>query len=72
LQNFRNQTRNLVTNILGKQLDKNQPLLKTTLDGSARSAKANIMRRTPHITELISSVEQWMMTEDKEHEKKTV
>jgi hypothetical protein len=57
------QTRSLVTNILGKQLDKNQPLFKTILDGSARSAKANIMRRTPQITELISSVEQWM-TED--------
>jgi hypothetical protein len=64
------QTRSLVTNILGRQLDKNQPLLKTILDGSARSAKANIMRRTPQIASLISSVEQWM-TEDKEQEKKT-
>lgn len=58
------QTRSLVTNILGNQLDKNQPLFKTILHGSERSAKANIMRRTPHITELISSVEQWIKTED--------
>jgi hypothetical protein len=62
------QTRSLVTNILGKQLDKNQPLLKTILEGSARSAKANIMRRTPQIASLISSVEQWM-TEDSRGER---
>ena len=55
------QTRSLVTNILGRQVT--QPVLKTLLDNSNRSAKANIMRRTPQISQLISSVEQWM-TED--------
>jgi hypothetical protein len=66
------QTRSLVTNLLGRQLDKNQPLFKTILDGSARSAKANIMRRTPQIASLISSVEQWMTEESRgEQEQKT-
>jgi phosphoesterase family protein len=36
-----------VTNILGRQQGVTQPLLKTILKGSGRSAKANIMRRTP-------------------------
>jgi hypothetical protein len=66
------QTRSLVTNILGRQPGVTQPLLKTILESSGRSAKANIMRRTPHITELISSVEQWMLEEDRrEGNKKT-
>jgi hypothetical protein len=59
------QTRSLVTNILGRQQGVTQPLLKTILDGSARSAKANIMRRTPQIKELIDAVEQWMLQDDR-------
>ena len=60
------QTRSLVTNILGRQVT--QPVLKTLLDNSNRSAKANIMRRTLQISQLISSVERWM-TEDNTHGK---
>lgn len=59
------QTRSLVTNILGRQQGVTQPLLKTILEGSGRSAKANIMRRTPQISELINSVEQWMLDENR-------
>jgi hypothetical protein len=65
------QTRSLVTNILGNQLDKNQPLFKTILKGSDRSAKANIMRRTPQIATLIEAVEQWMLEDDEALDKKT-
>jgi hypothetical protein len=59
------QTRSLVTNILGRQSGVTQPLLKTILEGSGRSAKANIMRRTPQIKELIEAVEQWMVDDDR-------
>lgn len=59
------QTRSLITNILGRQQGVTQPLLKTILDSSARSAKANIMRRTPQISDLINSVEQWMLQNDR-------
>jgi hypothetical protein len=59
------QTRSMVTNILGRQQGVTQPLLKTILESSARSAKANIMRRTPQISNLINSVEQWMLQNDR-------
>jgi hypothetical protein len=59
------QTRSLVTNILGRQHGVTQPLLKTILESSGRSAKANIMRRTPQISDLINSVEQWMLQSDR-------
>ena len=58
------QTRSLVTNILGRQPGVTDPVLKTILEGSGRSAKANIMRRTPQISELIDSVEQWMLEDE--------
>jgi hypothetical protein len=58
------QTRSLVTNILGRQPGVTQPMLKTILESSGRSAKANIMRRTPQISELIESVEQWMVEDE--------
>jgi hypothetical protein len=64
------QTRSLVTNILGRQPGVTQPLLKTILESSGRSAKANIMRRTPQIKELIESVEQWMIESDAQKKEK--
>ena len=63
------QTRSLVTNILGRQPGVTQALLKTILEGSARSAKGNIMRRTPQITKLIEAVEQWMIEEEDQERK---
>ena len=58
------QTRSLVTNILGRQAGVSPEVLKTILAGSGKSAKANITRRTPQMTELIEAVEKWMVTEE--------
>jgi hypothetical protein len=58
------QTRSLVTNILGRQAGVSPDVLKTILAGSGRSAKANITRRTPQMTELIEAVERWMVAEE--------
>jgi hypothetical protein len=54
------QTRSLATNILGRQTGMNQDILRTILAESGKAAKANITRRTPQISELIESVEQWI------------
>lgn len=58
------QTRSLVTNILGRQPGMNQDLMRTILAESGKTAKANITRRTPQITQLIESVEQWIKEDD--------
>jgi hypothetical protein len=63
------QTRSLVTNILGRQPGVTEPVLKTLLESSGRSAKGNIMRRTPQIASLIEAVEQWMVEDDGERKK---
>lgn len=58
------QTRSLVTNILGRQPGVTPEILQTILEGSGKTAKANITRRTPQITQLIEAVEQWIVEED--------
>ena len=58
------QTRSLVTNILGRQPGMTPDLLKTLLAESGKTAKSNITRRTPQITELIEAVEHWIIAED--------
>jgi hypothetical protein len=58
------QTRSLVTNILGRQPGMNQDLMRTILAESGKTAKANITRRTPQITQLIESVEHWIKEDD--------
>jgi hypothetical protein len=58
------QTRSLVTNILGRQPGMNQDLMRTILAESGKTAKANITRRTPQITQLMESVEQWIKEKD--------
>ena len=60
------QTRCLVTNILGRQPGVSDAILKTILEGGARTSKANIMRRTPQIESLVEAVEQWMTSEEGE------
>lgn len=61
------QTRSLVTNILGRQPGVTPDVLKTILEGSGKTARGNIIRRTPQLTEFIEAVEQWLVTtEDKE------
>jgi hypothetical protein len=60
------QTRNLVTNILGRQAGVTPDLLKTILEQSGKAAKGNITRKTPQLTELMEAVEQWLRTDEKE------
>jgi hypothetical protein len=64
------QTRSLVTNVLGRQPGVTPEVLEKILAGSGKTAKGNIMRRTPQLTELIEAVEQWMVEEDPEREPK--
>ncbi len=58
------QIRGVVTNILGRQSGMTPELLKDILDGSSKTAKGNITRRTPQLVELIEAVEQWMVTDE--------
>lgn len=55
------QIRGIVTNILGHQPGMKQELLKTILIDSAKSAKGNITRRTPQMTELMEAIEKWLV-----------
>ncbi len=61
------QTRSLVTNILGRQPGISDTELTAILDGSSKTAKGNITRKTPQLTELIAAVEQWISTEEREN-----
>lgn len=60
------QTRGIVTNILGHQLGAKQDLLKEILADSAKSAKGNITRRTPQMTELMEAIEKWLLEGEEE------
>lgn len=57
------QSRALLTNILGRQPGITQELLKEILQQTQNTARANIMRRSPQLADLIKAVEDWM-TED--------
>ncbi len=57
------QTRSLVTNILGRQAGVNQPVLEEILNGSSNTAKRNITRLTPQLSELVKEIEKWMEKE---------
>jgi hypothetical protein len=61
------QTRSLVTNILGRQQGMTEDMLKNILAMSQRTAKGNLTRRTPQITELMEAVEKWL-AEDEQKE----
>jgi hypothetical protein len=54
------QTRSLVTNILGRQQGMTEETLKTILAMSQRTAKGNITRRSPEMTELMAALEKWL------------
>jgi hypothetical protein len=58
------QIRSLVTNILGRQPGMNQDELQSIMDGSSKTAKNNIFRRTPQIAALIEAVEQGLQVEE--------
>ena len=57
------QTRSLVTNVLGRQPGVSPEILQTILENSGKTAKGNITRRTPQLTELIAAVEDWIQPE---------
>jgi hypothetical protein len=61
------QTRSLVTNILGRQQGMTEDVLKNILAMSQRTAKGNLTRRAPQISELMEAVEKWL-AEDEEKE----
>jgi hypothetical protein len=54
------QTRSLVTNLLGRQHGMTQPVLEQILNGSSTVAKRKITHLTPQLEQLIAEVEQWM------------
>ena len=60
------QTRGIVTNILGRQPGVTPDVLKSILDGSSKTAKGNITRKTPQLTELIEVVEHWIRAAEEE------
>ena len=63
------QTRSLVTNVLGRQQGVTPSVLNEILDGSSKAAKGKITHRTPQLEEIIAEVEQWFQKEDsKTHE----
>jgi hypothetical protein len=64
------QTRSLVTNILSRQPGMTEPMLKNLMINSSKTAKGNITRKTPQLTDLMEAVEQWLVA-DNEGDKPT-
>jgi hypothetical protein len=63
------QTRSLVTNVLGRQQGVTPAVLNEILDGSSKTAKGKITHCTPQLEELIAEVERWFLIQDnKTHE----
>ncbi len=61
------QTRVLTTNILGRQPGMTEKILQNILQAADKRTKANLTRRTPQITDLITAVEKWLLeTESRE------
>jgi hypothetical protein len=60
------QTRVLATNTLGMQEGMTQDSLKEILDTADRRTKANLTRKTPQLTELVQTVEKWLLEGEEE------
>jgi hypothetical protein len=58
------QTRAIVTNILGRQSGMTEETLKNILAMSQRSAKGNITRISPELREIMRALEEWLLTQD--------
>jgi hypothetical protein len=58
------QTRSLVTNVLGRQQGVTPSVLNEILDGSSKAAKGKITHCTPQLEELITEGERWFQKED--------
>jgi hypothetical protein len=57
------QTRSLVTNVLGRQQGVTPAVLNDILDSSSKAAKGKITQRTPQLEDLIVEVERWFQEE---------
>ena len=57
------QTRSITTNILGRQAGVTQPVLEEILNGSSNTAKRNITRLTPQLSDLVEEIKKWMEQE---------
>ena len=53
------QTRNLVTNTLGRQSGMTEETLKTILDMTKRTAQGSLTRRSPELEELMQALKEW-------------
>ena len=62
------QTRSIVTNILGKLPGITQAIVHDILNKSSDTAKRNITRKTPQLESVITEVEKWMLEEEKPYE----
>jgi hypothetical protein len=60
------QTRSLVTNILGRQSGITEEELKTILAMTKRTAQGNLTRRNPELEELIAAIKQWLDHDEQE------
>jgi len=58
------QTRNLVTNMLGRQQGMTEEKLKNILAMTKTAAKSNLTRRNPELEELITSLKEWLDEEE--------
>jgi hypothetical protein len=62
------QTRSLSANILGRQPGVTQQVLEDILNRSSQTAKRNITRITPQLTELLKEIEQWIRVEGEQQD----
>jgi len=60
------QTRGIVTKMLGRQPRVTPDILTTILDGSSKTAKGNITRLTPQLKSILTEVEQWFTNRERE------
>jgi hypothetical protein len=64
------QTRGLVTNLLGRHPDITPEVLNDILDNSFKDAKKKLIRRSPELEALIREVKSWVMDEEQGEAKK--
>lgn len=60
------QTRTLVTTMLGKQPGVSRESLKAIVEMSTQAAKGNLRRRNPELEDLIARLKEWLDTEEGE------
>jgi hypothetical protein len=63
------QTRGLVTNLLGRHPGITPEVLNNILDQSFQDAKKKLIRRSPELEELIKEVKSWVIREERGEQK---